>query len=178
MASSGSFNTNTITYDSSGTTITTYFTFSWNTVETYPESNQTKISWKVTTRQSPSGYYRGVRAGSTTTVNGATTSTPSNKTVYNNTVVQSGTSIITHNEDGTKSFSANVKYKVGQTTVNCSGSSTFTLDPLARNTIVPVKVNGAWKNGKPFIKVNGAWKQASAVYVKVNGTWKECSTRG
>lgn len=178
MASSGSFNSNTITYNSDGTTITTYFTFSWNIVETYPESNQTKISWKVTTHQTPSGYYRGVRAGSTTTVNGSTSATPSNKTVYNGDVVQKGTSTITHDSDGTKSFSANIKYKVGTSSVNVTGSGSFTLDPLARNTIVPVKVNGAWKNGKPFVKVNGTWKQASAVYVKVNGTWKESSARG
>lgn len=44
---------------------------------------------------------------------------------------------------------------------------------LGSGPTLNVKVNGAWKEGKPFVKVNGAWKEATKVFVKVNGAWKE-----
>jgi len=38
--------------------------------------------------------------------------------------------------------------------------------------IMHVKVNGSWRDGKPYVKVNGVWRQAKQVFVKSNGTWR------
>lgn len=35
------------------------------------------------------------------------------------------------------------------------------------------KVNGTYREAKPYVKVNGVWKETTKTYVKVNGTWKE-----
>lgn len=54
--------------------------------------------------------------------------------VSNGTSVITGTTIITHNEDGTKSFAASIKVSVGQVLVNYThtASTTFTLDKISR----------------------------------------------
>lgn len=36
-----------------------------------------------------------------------------------------------------------------------------------------IKVNGAYKEARPYVKVNGVWKETTKTYVKVNGAWKE-----
>ena len=35
-----------------------------------------------------------------------------------------------------------------------------------------IRVNGQWKEAKPYIRVNGQWKEAKP-YIRVNGQWKE-----
>ena len=55
-----------------------------------------------------------------------------------------------------------------------SGPVTSDITVIANfGAVMHVKVNGAWKEGKPFVKVNGAWKVATKIYIKVNGVWKE-----
>lgn len=35
-----------------------------------------------------------------------------------------------------------------------------------------IRINGAWKEGYPYVRVNGEWKEAKA-NIRVNGQWKE-----
>ena len=51
---------------------------------------------------------------------------------YQGTVLASGTKTISHNSDGTKSFTIKVEAGIYQWAINCAGSSTFTLNTIAR----------------------------------------------
>lgn len=180
MASSGSFNSKTMTWDSSGTTVTTYFRYSWEIKSQDSATNRSVISWKITTVQTPtgSGWKRTVKSGSSIVVNGNTVATTSDIGAYNSLVVQQGETTIYHEADGTKDFTVQFKYKIGSSSVNCDGTHTFTLDPIALNPMVNFKASGSWKSGYPYIKVGGSWKKATEVYVKVGGSWKTVSVRG
>lgn len=68
------------------------------------------------------------------------------KTVFENTTreerwegeIKSGTLTISHDTDGTKSFSASIQAAVFYSTVNCTGSKTFTLDAIPRKSTLAV----------------------------------------
>lgn len=131
MASSGSFNTNAHT----GSSGTRYLTFSWKEVSQNIAANTTTISWELKGDGTSTQWFalRDVKlviAGETVyTVGGD---------YYNfikldqGTVVASGTHTFTHNADGTKSFSVSMEAAIYVYTVNVSGSTTFTLDTIAR----------------------------------------------
>ena len=36
-----------------------------------------------------------------------------------------------------------------------------------------IRVNGTYKESRPYVKVNGVWKETTKTYVKANGAWKE-----
>lgn len=187
MASSGSFYSNLITYSGEGYTLYTDFRFDWEITSQNPTNLTSTIAWTVTTRQTfdsarqqpaGSGYQRGVRSGSAISVNGTSYSIASQINAYNGLKVQQGTTTITHNEDGTKSFTVTFAYKIGSSSVNCRGSQTFTLDPLALNPMIYYKVGGVQKKAYPLIKVGGAYKSVAEVYQKVGGVWKASAERG
>ena len=131
MASSGSFNTNAHT----GSSGTRYLTFSWKEVSQNITANTTTISWELKGAGTSTQWFalRDVKlviAGETVyTVGGD---------YYNfikldqGTVVASGTHTFTHNADGSKSFSVSMEAAIYVYTVNVSGSTTFTLDTIAR----------------------------------------------
>lgn len=131
MASSGSFNSTA----HNGGSGTRYLTFSWKEVSQNVSTNKTTISWELKGAGTSTQWFalRDVKlviAGETVyTVGGD---------YYNfikldqGTVVASGTHTFTHNADGTKSFSVSMEAAIYVYTVNVSGSSTFTLDTIAR----------------------------------------------
>ena len=55
---------------------------------------------------------------------------------YNGTVLASGEKVITHNNDGTKSFSVSVEAGIYNWAINKSGSGTITLDTIPRASTV------------------------------------------
>lgn len=166
MAKSGTFNTNTVTRAETNYTIRTYFQFQWTATENNQGSYD--VAWTLTQIQTPTGesYYRTVR-NRYVTIDGSTTSATNSVTGHDGTVVLSGTKTI---ESG-KTFSVSVGVGVGQTTYNCTGNSTFTLDEIPNK--VSVKVNDAWLTGTPYIKVNDEWKKVTKIFVKVNDEWKQ-----
>ena len=101
MASNGSFNTSAYS--------NRYLTFSWSVQSQSVANNSTTISWTLKGAGSASGYYK---AGNfKVVINGTTvysTAESSRINLYNGTLVKSGTFTITHNSDGTKSFTAYV----------------------------------------------------------------------
>lgn len=61
---------------------------------------------------------------------------------------------------------------VAGTATNFEYTSSWTASLPITPMVVKVKVNGAWKDGVPYVKVSGDWKKGIA-WVKVNGTWKK-----
>lgn len=59
----------------------------------------------------------------------------------------SGTTVIDHNEDGTKSFGIYIEAAIETYAINCSGSGTFTLDPIARNPDAPTALSASAGHG-------------------------------
>lgn len=125
MASSGSFNTSAYS--------NRYLTFAWNVQSQSVANNTTTIAWTLKGAGSASGYYK---AGAfKVVINGTTVySTSQNDRInlYNGTLVASGTFTITHNNDGTKSFTASAQAGIYTYAVNCTGSGSFALPQIAR----------------------------------------------
>jgi hypothetical protein len=124
MASSGSFNTNG--YEGR------YLQFSWTEKSQSVANNTTTISWSL--KGAGTGEVQWYKAGNFKVVIAGETvfSSATRITLYNGTVVASGTYTFKHNADGTKSFSASAEGAIYTTAVNCTGSGNFTLDTIAR----------------------------------------------
>lgn len=123
MAKSGSFNTTAY----SGR----YLQFSWSATSVNVASNTTTISWTLKGAGNASVWYK---AGNFKVVIAGEEvySSATRINLDNGTVVASGTYTLKHNADGTKSFTASAEAGIYTTAVNCTGSGTFALDPIAR----------------------------------------------
>ena len=126
MALSGSFNTTAY----SGR----YLTFSWTATQNVA-ANTSTISWRLVGAGTGSGYY----------VSGNFKVVIAGETVYQSatrielrvgTVVATGTKVLTHNSDGTKTFSASAEAGIYTVAVNCRGSGNFTLNTIPRASTV------------------------------------------
>lgn len=124
MASSGSFNT--------GSCEGRYLTFSWSLSSQSIENNTSTISWKLV-GAGRSGYV--VVSEVKVVINGAQVyyrDTSNTVYCYQGTVVASGTTTISHNTDGSKSFSASVGAGIYQWAINCNGSGSWALTTIPR----------------------------------------------
>ena len=126
MATSGSFNTSGY----SGR----YLTFSWSLVS--QANNKSVISWSLkgaggsTTTWYKAGNFKVV-------INGVTVYSSSTRiNLYNGTTVASGSVEISHNADGTKTFSASAEAGIYTVAVNCTGSGSWTLPAIPRTATV------------------------------------------
>lgn len=134
MSSSGSFKTSA--YDGR------YLLFSWEISSQNIANNTTTISWTLSGAGTASvGYYK---AGNfKVVIDGKTVFNSSERiNLYNGTVVKTGTYVFNHNSDGSKTFSASAQAGIYTTAVNCTGSGSFTLNPIPRaSTILSVSGN-------------------------------------
>lgn len=123
MASSGSFNTSG--YEGR------YLTFSWSIKSQDPGTNKTVINWSLKGAGGDSTWYK---SGNFKVVIAGVTvySSATRIQLSKGTVVASGTYTFTHNNDGTKTFSASAQAGIYTTAVNCTGSGSFTLDTIPR----------------------------------------------
>jgi len=139
VALSGSINTNKYSTQSSGTI---GLNLSWTGTQDIA-TNSTTISWSLKSNGTmTSGYC--VWGGPITVVIGGTTvfSQTSRARVYGGGAFsKSGTIIITHDEDGTKSVSMSVRAALYNSEVNCTGSSTYTLDAITRYALLSSVTN-------------------------------------
>lgn len=129
MASSGSFATTSCEGRS--------LTFSWSIQSQSIANNTTTIAWNLKGSGSYSGYV--ICGGFQVIINGSTVcnnSTDYRLNVYNGTVVASGTHTISHNNDGTKSFSASASAGIYYYDRNCSGSGSWSLDAIPRASTI------------------------------------------
>lgn len=132
MATSGSFNTSAFTASGGGTR---YLTFSWSRASYSVENNTTTISYTLKGAGTYTGWVntRNIKL----VVNGTTVYTAAGPIkVYQGTVLKSGTVTISHNNDGTKSFSASVDSGIYDSTVDNNGSSSWALDTIPRASTI------------------------------------------
>ena len=131
MATSGSFNT--ATYTTGGKT--RYLTFSWERTSYSVDKNTSTISYTLKGNGTYTGWIntRNIKL----VINGTTVYTATGPIkVYNGTVLKSGTITISHNSDGTKSFSASAEAGIYYSTINSTGSGSFTLNTIPRKSTV------------------------------------------
>ena len=130
MASSGSITTG----QKEGRSVTLSWTLSSQNIE----KNTSTIAW--TLKGSGGSSTSWVMAGGfKAVINGTTvysTSTDNRIKLYNGTVVASGSTTITHNADGTKSFSLSCEAGVYSYAVSVSASGTHTLNTIPRASSV------------------------------------------
>lgn len=128
MALSGSVSTNT---GEDGR----YYELSWTATQSITNNTST-ISWTLTAKGAGSSWL----AERTVYVNidGASVYSKSAYTERYAGKVASGTKTLTHNSDGTKSFSVSLGAAVYYNSVTCTGSKSFTLDTIARKSDLTV----------------------------------------
>lgn len=134
MALSGSLNTSA--YESR------YLILSWTATQSV-ENNNSTISWTLKGAGGTSTSYY-MAGGFKVVINGVTVyskSTDYRIELYNGTTVASGTTTISHNTDGTKTFSASVEAGIYSYAVNKSGSATFTLNAIPRKATITAAHN-------------------------------------
>ena len=128
MALSGTVKTNA---DSNGR----YYQLSWTATQS-TANNTSTISWTL----SAQGYSGGWVAERTlyATIDGATVYNKSDRVERKVGTIKTGTKTITHNSNGSRSFTITLGAAVYGTSVNCKGSGTFSLNTIARASTLNV----------------------------------------
>lgn len=153
MALSGSVKTST--YGSMGLIL------SWTATQNV-SANTSTIKWTLKSFGRESNFW--YMAGNfKVVIDGSTAYSSADRIkLYGNgaTTVATGSKTITHNNDGSRSFSVNVEAGIYTVAVNCTGSGSFTLDKIARTPSAPTSVvidgkpNGGYEsfiaNGEQF----------------------------
>ena len=138
MALSGTFRTNEVGYVDlqTGIEIVTKFRLDWSATQD-PATNTSTITWALTTEQSPTGsgykrtvYKRYVKVGT------QTYNLSSALQVSNGTGVLSGTTVIQHDSNGQKTITISAGVAVADSSYNCTGSKSFTLNPISRASTI------------------------------------------
>ena len=134
MALSGSVSTNKYTTSSHGTI---GLVLSWTATQSIVD-NTTRIYWTLKSNGTmSSGYY--VQAGPITVKIAGTTllNVTSRFNLYGDGAYsKSGNITVPHNQDGTKSVAMSVRAAIYSTSVNCTGSKTFSLDNITRFALI------------------------------------------
>ena len=128
MALSGTVKTNA---DSNGL----YYQLSWTATQSIANNTST-ISWTL----SAQGYSGGWIAERTlyVTIDGATVYEKSDRVERKVGTIKTGTKTITHNSNGSRSFTITLGAAVYGTSVNCKGSGTFALNTIGRASTLNV----------------------------------------
>ena len=147
-------------------------------------NNQSTISWTVKSFGKESNFY--YMAGPVTVViNGSTVLNITDRFQMwgNGAWSKSGTLTISHNSDGSKSFSASISAAIYTYAVNCTGSGTFTLKKIARTPSAPTACSITAGHGD-YVGLGDTvtikWSGASGVitgydiqYSRGNSGWKD-----
>ena len=128
MALSGTVKTNA---DSNGR----YYQLTWSATQS-AVNNTSTISWTL----SAQGYSGGWVAERTlyVTIDGATVYNKSDRVERKVGTIKTGTKTITHNSNGSRSFTITLGAAVYGTSVNCKGSGTFALNTIGRASVLNV----------------------------------------
>lgn len=130
MALSGNFNTNKYYTNSSGSI---GLNLSWTATQDIA-TNSTTISWVLKSNGSMSTGYCVWGGPITATINGENVYYQSGRSrVYGGGAFRkTGTIVVQHDNDGTKSITMSVRAALYNSEVNCTGSASYTLDPIQR----------------------------------------------
>lgn len=127
MATSGSFNTNAGYAER-------YLHFEWTRTSYSIANNTSTISWTLT-GAGGAHYYTSRKFK--VVINGTQVYySASDLHLYNGTEVASGTVVIPHDADGTKTFTASAECAMYYYSVNATGSGTWTLDAIPRQATI------------------------------------------
>lgn len=126
MATSGSLTTSK--YDGR------YYKLAWERTSYSTANNTSTIKWTLSAHGGDASWY----AERTLEVKIAGKTVKSKTSSVNRYTgeIDSGTMTITHNTDGTKSFTASVRAAVYYSSVNCTGSKTFELTAIPRASTI------------------------------------------
>ena len=125
MALSGTVVTNS--YDN-----TRYYKLEWTATQS-AANNTSTISWTLSA-VGGSGWY--AERTLSVSIDGSTVYSKSNRVERTAGVITNGTKTITHNSNGSRSFTVSLNVAVYGTSINCTGSSTFTLDTIGRSSSI------------------------------------------
>ena len=110
-----------------------YVQLTWSATQSVANNNST-ISWELKgAGQGQAGWY--MSGGFYVEIAGNVVcdwSTDTRIKLYNGTSIASGSLTIGHNDDGSRTFSVNIKAGIYTYARNCSGSGSFTLNTIAR----------------------------------------------
>jgi hypothetical protein len=111
-----------------------YIQFSWDAKQDTTK-NQSTITWTLKgAGKATSGWYN---AGPFyVSIAGEEKTSPTRIALAEDTPIMSGTKVITHNTEGKASFTVTIKAAIYQSSYNCSGSGTFTLDTIPRKATI------------------------------------------
>lgn len=130
MALSGNFNTTKYTTSSSGSIS---LNLSWTGTQSVSD-NTTTIKWTLKSNGTMSSSYSVQGGPITVTIGGVTVLNQTGRFKVNGggAYKKTGTLVVHHNEDGTKSVAMSVRAALYSTSVNCTGSYTYKLDTINR----------------------------------------------
>ena len=131
MALSGSVSTNGCPDEGEGR----YYTLSWTATQSIANNTST-ISWTLST----AGGYSSWMTERTVYVDidGERVFSKTEAVDRYRGTIATGTKSISHNSDGTRSFSVSLGAAIYYASVQCTGSQTFTLDTIARASTLSV----------------------------------------
>ena len=131
MALSGSISTN----GASGKGEGRYYTLSWTATQSIANNTST-ISWTLSTAGGKSSWMteRTVYVD----IDGERVFSKTEAVDRYRGTIATGTKTISHNSDGTRSFSVSLAAAIYYSSIGCTGSETFTLDTIARASTLSV----------------------------------------
>lgn len=131
MALSGSISTNGASGGGEGR----YYTLSWTATQSIANNTST-ISWTLSTAGGKSSWIteRTVYVD----IDGERVFSKTNAVDRYRGTIATGTKTISHNSDGTRSFSVSLAAAIYYSSIGCTGSQTFTLDTIARASTLSV----------------------------------------
>lgn len=125
MALSGSISTNGCEGEGEGR----YYTLSWTATQSIANNTST-ISWTLSTA---GGYSSWITERTVyVDIDGERVFSKTNAVDRYRGTIATGTKTISHNSDGTRSFSVSLAAAIYYSSIGCTGSQTFTLDTIAR----------------------------------------------
>jgi hypothetical protein len=142
MATSGSLTTSK--YDGR------YYKLAWERTSYSTANNTSTIKWTLSAHGGNSSWY--AERTLTAVVAGVTVKSKTSSVNRYTGEIDSGTLTIKHDSDGSKSFTASVKAAVYYSSVNCTGSKTFTLNTIPRESTI--SATNAYVENQSTITVN------------------------
>lgn len=121
-----------------------YLQLKWTATQNVANNTST-IKWTLSAVGGNSSWYK--TGPVTCVINGTTVYSSSSRVNMYTGTIDSGTITISHNSNGTKSFAAKVTAAVYSTSVNCTGSTTFTLDQIPQTPSAPTSCTITAGNG-------------------------------
>ena len=131
-----------------------YYTLSWTATQNV-STNKSTVNWTLKA-VGGSGWYAerdlSVKITSDNTLSGTTSYSKTSRVERYAGTVKSGTFTITHDSSGNAKFKVAIKAAVYVSTVNCTGSNTFTLNTIPRASSITSVSNCTIRDGSCDVK--------------------------